>query len=87
VASDAGAILTTGGEAVERYYVEHPELVAQRTERSPASSSRHAHGWKLFEDTPVPDDQVLCPGMIEAPAIANGIVYVANVAGKVFALG
>ena len=57
MASDAGAILTTGGEAVERYHVEHPELVAQRTERSPASSSRHAHGWKLFEDTPV-----LAPG-------------------------
>jgi 5-methyltetrahydropteroyltriglutamate--homocysteine methyltransferase len=30
-----------------------------------AANPRHAHEWKLFEDTVVPDDKVLCPGVIE----------------------
>jgi 5-methyltetrahydropteroyltriglutamate--homocysteine methyltransferase len=30
-----------------------------------AANPRHAHEWTLFEDTTVPDDKVLCPGVIE----------------------
>jgi 5-methyltetrahydropteroyltriglutamate--homocysteine methyltransferase len=30
-----------------------------------AANPRHAHEWTLFEDTKVPDDKVLCPGVIE----------------------
>jgi 5-methyltetrahydropteroyltriglutamate--homocysteine methyltransferase len=30
-----------------------------------AANPRHAHEWRLFEDSPVPDDKVLCPGVIE----------------------
>jgi 5-methyltetrahydropteroyltriglutamate--homocysteine methyltransferase len=30
-----------------------------------AANPRHAHEWTLFEDTRVPDDKVLCPGVIE----------------------
>ena len=30
-----------------------------------AANPRHAHEWTLFEGTAVPDDKVLCPGVIE----------------------
>ena len=30
-----------------------------------AANPRHAHEWTLFEDTEVPDDKILCPGVIE----------------------
>ena len=30
-----------------------------------AANPRHADEWALFEDTKVPDDKVLCPGVIE----------------------
>jgi 5-methyltetrahydropteroyltriglutamate--homocysteine methyltransferase len=30
-----------------------------------AANPRHAHEWTVFEDTTVPDDKVLCPGVIE----------------------
>ncbi|MGH9209310.1 MAG: cobalamin-independent methionine synthase II family protein [Acidimicrobiales bacterium] len=30
-----------------------------------AANPRHAHEWTVFEDTPVPDDKILCPGVIE----------------------
>ncbi len=30
-----------------------------------AANPRHAHEWKLFETVKVPDDKVLCPGVIE----------------------
>lgn len=30
-----------------------------------AANPRHAHEWKLFETTKVPDDKILCPGVIE----------------------
>jgi 5-methyltetrahydropteroyltriglutamate--homocysteine methyltransferase len=30
-----------------------------------AANPRHAHEWTLFEDMRVPDDKVLCPGVIE----------------------
>jgi 5-methyltetrahydropteroyltriglutamate--homocysteine methyltransferase len=30
-----------------------------------AANPRHAHEWTRFEDTEVPDDKILCPGVIE----------------------
>jgi 5-methyltetrahydropteroyltriglutamate--homocysteine methyltransferase len=30
-----------------------------------AANPRHAHEWALFEDVEVPDDKILCPGVIE----------------------
>ncbi len=30
-----------------------------------AANPRHAHEWRLFETTKIPDDKVLCPGVIE----------------------
>lgn len=30
-----------------------------------AANPRHAHEWQLFEEVDVPDDRVLCPGVIE----------------------
>ncbi len=30
-----------------------------------AANPRHAHEWTLFESTQVPDDRILCPGVIE----------------------
>ena len=36
-----------------------------RTVLFEAANPRHAHEWKLFEDTKVPDDRILCPGVIE----------------------
>jgi 5-methyltetrahydropteroyltriglutamate--homocysteine methyltransferase len=36
-----------------------------RTVLFEAANPRHAHEWTLFEDTKVPDDKVLCPGVIE----------------------
>jgi 5-methyltetrahydropteroyltriglutamate--homocysteine methyltransferase len=30
-----------------------------------AANPRHAHEWTVFEDTEVPDDRILCPGVIE----------------------
>ena len=30
-----------------------------------AANSRHAHEWKVFEQTPLPEDKVLIPGMID----------------------
>jgi len=40
-------------------------LAKPRTVLFEAANPRHAHEWKLFEDTPVPEDKVLCPGVIE----------------------
>jgi 5-methyltetrahydropteroyltriglutamate--homocysteine methyltransferase len=36
-----------------------------RTVLFEAANPRHAHEWKLFEDVAVPDDKVICPGVIE----------------------
>jgi 5-methyltetrahydropteroyltriglutamate--homocysteine methyltransferase len=36
-----------------------------RTVLFEAANPRHAHEWTVFEDTKVPDDKVLCPGVIE----------------------
>jgi 5-methyltetrahydropteroyltriglutamate--homocysteine methyltransferase len=36
-----------------------------RTVLFEAANPRHAHEWKLFEDIEIPDDKILCPGVIE----------------------
>jgi 5-methyltetrahydropteroyltriglutamate--homocysteine methyltransferase len=36
-----------------------------RTVLFEAANPRHAHEWTVFEDTNVPDDKILCPGVIE----------------------
>jgi 5-methyltetrahydropteroyltriglutamate--homocysteine methyltransferase len=36
-----------------------------RTVLFEAANPRHAHEWTLFEATEVPDDKILCPGVIE----------------------
>ena len=36
-----------------------------RTVLFEAANPRHAHEWTLFDDTKVPDDKILCPGVIE----------------------
>jgi 5-methyltetrahydropteroyltriglutamate--homocysteine methyltransferase len=36
-----------------------------RTVLFEAANPRHGHEWTLFETTAVPDDKVLCPGVIE----------------------
>jgi 5-methyltetrahydropteroyltriglutamate--homocysteine methyltransferase len=36
-----------------------------RTVLFEAANPRHAHEWTLFQDTKVPDDKILCPGVIE----------------------
>ncbi len=36
-----------------------------RTVLFEAANPRHAHEWRLFEDIEVPDDKILCPGVIE----------------------
>jgi 5-methyltetrahydropteroyltriglutamate--homocysteine methyltransferase len=36
-----------------------------RTVLFEAANPRHAHQWKVFETTTVPDDKIICPGVIE----------------------
>jgi 5-methyltetrahydropteroyltriglutamate--homocysteine methyltransferase len=36
-----------------------------RTVLFEAANPRHAHEWRLFEEVPVPEGKVLCPGVIE----------------------
>jgi 5-methyltetrahydropteroyltriglutamate--homocysteine methyltransferase len=36
-----------------------------RTVLFEAANPRHAHEWTLFENTAVPDDKIICPGVIE----------------------
>ena len=40
-----------------------------RTVLFEAANPRHAHEWTLFEDTEVPDDKILCPGVIEPQSL------------------
>lgn len=54
-----------------------------------SANPRHAHEWKIFEDTRVPDDKVLCPGVIECQSnyiehpelVAQRIERYANLVG------
>ena len=55
-----------------------------------AANSRHEHEWKVFEDTKLPDDKVLIPGVIESmpnriehpELVAQRIVRFANLLGR-----
>jgi 5-methyltetrahydropteroyltriglutamate--homocysteine methyltransferase len=48
------------GEIIDLVWTAKP-----RTVLFEAANPRHAHEWTLFEGTRVPDDKVLCPGVIE----------------------
>jgi 5-methyltetrahydropteroyltriglutamate--homocysteine methyltransferase len=55
-----------------------------------AANPRHAHEWTLFENTAVPDDKVICPGVIECQSnyiehpelVAQRIERYANLVGR-----
>lgn len=55
-----------------------------------AANPRHAHEWTLFESVPIPEDKVLCPGMIEPQSnyiehpelVAQRILRYANLVGR-----
>jgi 5-methyltetrahydropteroyltriglutamate--homocysteine methyltransferase len=48
------------GEIIDLVWTAKP-----RTVLFEAANPRHAHEWTVFESTRVPDDKVLCPGVIE----------------------
>jgi 5-methyltetrahydropteroyltriglutamate--homocysteine methyltransferase len=48
------------GEIIDLVWAAKP-----RTVLFEAANPRHAHEWTLFEDTYVPEDKILCPGVIE----------------------
>jgi 5-methyltetrahydropteroyltriglutamate--homocysteine methyltransferase len=55
-----------------------------------AANPRHAHEWALFESVSVPDDKILCPGVIEPQSnyiehpelVAQRILRYANLVGR-----
>ena len=55
-----------------------------------AANSRHEHEWKVFENTKLPDDKILIPGVIESMSnriehpelVAQRIVRFANLVGR-----
>jgi 5-methyltetrahydropteroyltriglutamate--homocysteine methyltransferase len=55
-----------------------------------AANPRHAHEWKIFEDTKIPDGKVLIPGVVEVQSnyvehpelIAQRIGRYANLVGR-----
>jgi len=55
-----------------------------------AANSRHAHEWKVFQETKIPDGKVLIPGVLESMSnriehpelVAERIVRFAKVAGR-----
>jgi 5-methyltetrahydropteroyltriglutamate--homocysteine methyltransferase len=61
-----------------------------RTVLFEAANPRHAHEWSLFETVPVPDDKILCPGVIEPQSnyiehpelVAQRIERYANLVGR-----
>jgi len=61
-----------------------------RTVLFEAANPRHAHEWTLFEDVAVPDDKILCPGVIEPQSnyiehpelVAQRICRYADVVGR-----
>ena len=48
------------GEIIDLVWKAKPQTVLFE-----AANPRHAHEWSLFESVDVPDDKVLCPGVIE----------------------
>lgn len=61
-----------------------------RTVLFEAANPRHAHEWTLFEDIKVPDDKIICPGVIECQSnyiehpelVAQRIERYANLVGR-----
>lgn len=61
-----------------------------RTVLFEAANPRHAHEWQLFESINVPDDKILCPGVIEPQSnfiehpelVAQRIERYANIVGR-----
>jgi 5-methyltetrahydropteroyltriglutamate--homocysteine methyltransferase len=61
-----------------------------RTVLFEAANPRHAHEWTLFQNTAVPDDKVICPGVIECQSnyiehpelVAQRIERYANLVGR-----
>jgi 5-methyltetrahydropteroyltriglutamate--homocysteine methyltransferase len=61
-----------------------------RTVLFEAANPRHAHEWRLFETVAVPDDKILCPGVIEPQSnyiehpelVAQRIERYANLVGR-----
>jgi 5-methyltetrahydropteroyltriglutamate--homocysteine methyltransferase len=55
-----------------------------------AANPRHAHEWRLFEDEKIPDDKMICPGVIEPQSnyiehpelVAQRIERYANLVGS-----
>ncbi len=55
-----------------------------------AANPRHAHEWSLFEDTELPDDKIIVPGMIDTctnyiehpEVVAQRIEQYANLVGR-----
>jgi len=55
-----------------------------------AANPRHAHEWELFKNHKLPDDKVICPGVIEPQSnyiehpqlVAQRIERYANLVGK-----
>ncbi len=48
------------GEIIDLVWQARPQTVLFE-----AANPRHAHEWEIFKSTPVPDDKILCPGVIE----------------------
>ncbi len=48
------------GEIIDLVWQARPQTVLFE-----AANPRHAHEWEVFKSTPVPDDKILCPGVIE----------------------
>ncbi len=61
-----------------------------RTVLFEAANPRHAHEWRVFEETSLPDDKIICPGMVEPQSnyiehpelIAQRIGRYANLVGR-----
>jgi 5-methyltetrahydropteroyltriglutamate--homocysteine methyltransferase len=61
-----------------------------RTVLFEAANPRHAHEWRIFETVGIPDDKVICPGMIEPQSnyiehpelVAQRIERYANLVGR-----
>ena len=61
-----------------------------RTVLFEAANPRHAHEWTLFEDIKVPDDKIICPGVIACQSnyiehpelVAQRIERYANLVGR-----
>ncbi len=55
-----------------------------------AANPRHAHEWSVFEELRIPDEKVLCPGVIDSTSnyiehpelVAQRLIQYASVVGR-----